>query len=225
VTDEGQRWRVTETTSISYDAVVAWIRAFAAAVSANRQYLTELDSAIGDADHGINMDRGFQAVVGKLDSAPGGDIGATLKTVGMTLVSTVGGASGPLYGTFFLQLGMQTAGKEELSVGDFATAFDAGIAGIQRLGKAGPGDKTMVDALLPAQTALRGALSEGVPVQEALARTVAAAEEGMRATIPLVARKGRASYLGERSAGHQDPGATSTHLLLQSLSETLAGSN
>jgi dihydroxyacetone kinase-like protein len=120
---------------------------------------------------------------------------------------------------------MQTAGKEELSVGDFATAFDAGIAGIQRLGKAEPGDKTMVDALLPAQAALRGALSEGVPVQEALARTVAAAEEGMRATIPLVARKGRASYLGERSAGHQDPGATSTHLLLQSLSATLAGSN
>lgn len=215
---------MTEAGTISYDAVVAWVRSFAAAVAANRQYLTELDSAIGDADHGINMDRGFQAVVGKLESAPAGDIGATLKLVGMTLVSTVGGASGPLYGTLFLQLGMQTAGKEELTPENFATALDAGIAGIQRLGKAEPGDKTMLDALLPAQAALRGALSDGVPLQEALARTVTAAEEGMRATIPLVARKGRASYLGERSAGHQDPGATSSHLLLASLSETVAGS-
>ncbi len=215
---------MTDAGTISYDSVVAWIRAYAAVVAANRQYLTELDSAIGDADHGINMDRGFQAVVGKLDGQPAGDIGATLKTVGMTLVSTVGGASGPLYGTFFLQLGMQTAGKEELSGEDFANAFGAGIAGIQRLGKAEPGDKTMLDALLPAQDALRKALSEGVTVQEALARTVAAAEEGMRATIPLVARKGRASYLGERSAGHQDPGATSSHLLLASLADTIAGS-
>jgi len=215
---------MTETQHISYDAVIAWIRAFAAAVSANRQYLTELDSAIGDADHGINMDRGFQAVLGKLEGAAAGDVGATLKTVGMTLVSTVGGASGPLYGTFFLQMGMQTAGKQELSSEDLASAFDAGIAGIKRLGKAEPGDKTMLDALLPAQAALQEALSTGVSLQEALARTVVAAEEGMLATIPLVARKGRASYLGERSAGHQDPGATSSHLLLASLSETVAGS-
>jgi dihydroxyacetone kinase-like protein len=214
---------MTETRAISYDGFMAWIRSFAAAVAANRQYLTELDSAIGDADHGINMDRGFQAVVGKLDGVAGRDVGGLLKTVGMTLISTVGGASGPLYGTFFLQLGMQTAGREEITLEQFATAFDAGIAGIQRLGKAQPGDKTMVDALLPAQAALREAISEGVSTDEALARTVAAAEEGMRATIPLVARKGRASYLGDRSAGHQDPGATSTHLLLQSAAEAFAG--
>ena len=210
------------TGTISHDAVLAWIRAFAAAIAANKVYLTELDSAIGDADHGINMDRGFQAVLGKLDSLSGTDIGATFKTVGMTLVSTVGGASGPLYGTFFLQLGAQTAGKEQLVLGDFSTAFDAGIAGIQRLGKAEPGDKTMLDALLPARDALHGAVEGGRPVGEALDAMVAAADAGMAATIPLVARKGRASYLGERSAGHQDPGATSSSLLLHAAADTLA---
>ncbi len=206
-------------TTISYDDVVAWIRAFAAAVAGNKQYLTELDSAIGDADHGINLDRGMQAVLGKLEGVSARDVGALLKTAGMTLVSTVGGASGPLYGTFFLQMGTATAGKEELEIGDWAAALDAGIKGIQRLGKAEAGDKTMLDALLPARDALNEAIAAGAPLGDALERSAAAAEAGMTATIPLVARKGRASYLGERSAGHQDPGATSSHLLLRAAAE------
>ena len=205
---------------ISYDDVVAWVRLLAERLHAEKEYLTELDSAIGDADHGINMDRGFTAVMAKLPALPAGDVGAFLKGVGMTLVSTVGGASGPLYGTFFLQLGGGTAGKADIELGDFATAMEAGIAGIQRLGKAEPGDKTMLDALLPARDALRGGLDRGDAPADALAAAVAAAEQGMLATIPLVARKGRASYLGERSAGHQDPGATSSHLLLKAAADT-----
>jgi dihydroxyacetone kinase-like protein len=205
---------------ISYDDVVAWVRLLAERLHAEKEYLTELDSAIGDADHGINMDRGFTAVMAKLPALPVGDVGAFLKGVGMTLVSTVGGASGPLYGTFFLQLGGGTVGKADIELGDFATAMEAGIAGIQRLGKAEPGDKTMLDALLPARDALRGGLDRGDAPADALAAAVAAAEQGMLATIPLVARKGRASYLGERSAGHQDPGATSSHLLLKAAADT-----
>jgi len=208
------------TASISYDDVVAWVRLLAERLHAEKEYLTDLDSAIGDADHGINMDRGFTAVMAKLPTLPVGDVGGLLKGVGMTLVSTVGGASGPLYGTFFLQLGGGTAGKAEIELGDFATAMEAGIAGIQRLGKAEPGDKTMLDALLPARDALRGGLDRGDAPADALAAAVAAAEQGMLATIPLVARKGRASYLGERSAGHQDPGATSSHLLLKAAADT-----
>jgi dihydroxyacetone kinase-like protein len=205
---------------ISYDDVVAWLRLLAERLHAEKAYLTELDSTIGDADHGINMDRGFTAVMAKLPALPVGDIGGLLKGVGMTLVSTVGGASGPLYGTFFLQLGGGTAGKADIELGDFATAMEAGIAGIQRLGKAEPGDKTMLEALLPARDALRGGLDRGDAPADALAAAVAAAEQGMLATIPLVARKGRASYLGERSAGHQDPGATSSHLLLKAAADT-----
>jgi dihydroxyacetone kinase-like protein len=210
-------------TSITYDAVVAWVVSFAATIRAQKEYLTELDSAIGDADHGINMDRGFQAVTGKLPGLPGGDIGAALKSVGMTLVSTVGGASGPLYGTFFLQLGTATAGRDAIGLDDLVTALDAGIAGIQRLGKAELGDKTMLDTLLPARDALHEAAASGASLQDALARTTAAAEQGMLATIPLVARKGRASYLGERSAGHQDPGATSSYLLLKTAADAWSG--
>ena len=205
---------------ISYDDVVAWVRLLAERLHAEKEYLTELDSAIGDADHGINMDRGFTAVMAKLPALPVGDIGGLLKGIGMTLVSTVGGASGPLYGTFFLQLGGGTAGKADIELGDFATAMEAGVAGIQRLGKAEPGDKTMLEALLPARDALRGGLDRGDAPADALAAAVAAAEQGMLATIPLVARKGRASYLGERSAGHQDPGATSSHLLLKAAADT-----
>jgi dihydroxyacetone kinase-like protein len=208
---------------ISHDDVIAWVRRFAAAVAENKTYLTELDSAIGDADHGINMDRGFTAVAGKLDGLVGPDIGQTLKTVGTTLVSTVGGASGPLYGMFFMQMGGAAAGKESLSAEDFATAFEAGVGGVLRIGKAEPGDKTMVDALLPARDALRAAIADGASVGDGVQRMANAAEEGMLATVPLVARKGRASYLGERSAGHQDPGATSTHLLLRSAAEAFAG--
>lgn len=208
---------------ISHDDVVAWIERFAQTVREQKDYLTDLDSAIGDADHGINMDRGFQAVLGKLPTFPVGDVGAFLKAVGMTLVSTVGGASGPLYGTFFLQIGGATAGKDGIDIGDFANGLDAGVAGIQRLGKAEPGDKTMLDVLVPARDALRGAVDRGDPLADALGSTVAAAEQGMLATIPLVARKGRASYLGERSAGHQDPGATSSYLLLKAAADTWSG--
>ena len=210
-------------TPITFDDVVAWINTFAATVRDQKEYLTELDSAIGDADHGINMDRGFQAVLAKLPGLPGRDVGAAFKSVGMTLVSTVGGASGPLYGTFFLQFGTATAGRDAIGLDDLVKALDAAVAGIQRLGKAELGDKTMVDALLPARDALREAAASGASLQDALARTVAAAEQGMLATTPLVAHRGRASYLGERSAGHQDPGATSSYLLLKAAADAWSG--
>ncbi len=208
---------------ISHDDILAWVRRFAAVVATNKAYLTDLDSAIGDADHGINMDRGFTAVVGKLDGLAGTDIGATLKLVGTTLISTVGGASGPLYGMFFLQMGGAVVGKDALTLEEFAAAFETGLGGVLRIGKAEPGDKTMVDALIPARDALRAAIDDGASVGDAVARMADGAEQGMLATVPLVARKGRASYLGERSAGHQDPGATSTHLLLRSAAEVWAG--
>ncbi len=207
---------------VSSSQVSDWIRAFAATVAENKDYLTELDSAIGDADHGINMNRGMQAVLGKLDAGEAADVGALLKTVGMTLVSTVGGASGPLYGTLFLQMGTSAAGKPDLSDDDWAAALAAGVAGVQRRGKAELGDKTMIDALVPGVEAVRSALADGSALDEALRRSAEAAREGMTATIPLVARKGRASYLGERSADHQDPGATSSWLLLRTAAETLA---
>jgi phosphoenolpyruvate---glycerone phosphotransferase subunit DhaL len=205
---------------VSYGQVSDWIRAFAAVVAENKEYLTELDSAIGDADHGINMNRGMAAVVGKLDEGEAADIGALLKTVGMTLVSKVGGASGPLYGTLFLEMGKSAAGQEELSDEDWADALAAGVAGVQRRGKAELGDKTMVDVLVPAVETVRAALAGGAPLDEALRRSAEAAQAAMTATIPLVARKGRASYLGERSANHQDPGSTSSWLLLRTAAET-----
>ena len=210
--------------SVAYDDVLRWLKRFAADVESNKEYLTQLDAAVGDADHGINMNRGMSAVMAKLDDQAGGDdVGALLKTVGMTLVSTVGGAGGPLYGTFFLRMGTAVTGKSELNPDDWAAALEAGIAGVQERGKAEPGDKTMVDALLPARDALEAALGNGAPFGEALRESAAAAEQGMKDTIPLVARKGRASYLGERSAGHQDPGATSSQLLLEAAAETWGG--
>jgi phosphoenolpyruvate---glycerone phosphotransferase subunit DhaL len=208
---------------ITYDDILTWIRTFAETVTANRTYLTELDSAIGDADHGFNMDRGMQAVVGKLDGIATRDIGGCLKTAGSTLVSTVGGASGPLYGMFFMQMGGATAGKEALTLQEFATGFAAGIGGVERIGKASPGDKTMLEALLPARDALQAAADGDVAIAPALQSAADAAEAGMLATIPLVARKGRASYLGERSAGHQDPGATSSFYLVRSAATAWSG--
>jgi len=211
--------------SLGHDDVVRWIRAFAAEISANKEQLTQLDAAVGDGDHGINMDRGMSAVLAKLDAATEEqDIGALLKTVGMTLVSTVGGAGGPLYGTLFLQMGTAVSGKDQLDPDDWAAALEAGIAGVQARGKAEPGDKTMIDALIPGRDALKSALAEGASFEDALRQSADAAGQGMRDTIPLVARKGRASYLGERSAGHQDPGATSSHLLLETAAETWSGS-
>jgi dihydroxyacetone kinase-like protein len=214
---------MSEGMGVPYDEVVVWLKTYAATIAENKAYLTELDSAIGDADHGINMDRGFQAVLAKLDSAPPGDIGALFKTVGMTLVSTVGGAGGPLYGTLFLQLGVATAGKSEITPDDWSAALAAAVSGVQARGKAEPGDKTMVDALIPGRDAFAAAVADGAELPAALRRSADAAEEGMTATIPLVARKGRASYLGERSAGHQDPGATSSYLLLRTVADTWVG--
>ncbi len=211
---------------VTQEGVAAWLRAFAEAVAKNREYLTELDAAIGDADHGSNMDRGMQAVVGRIDGpsagTAGGGVGALLKLVGMTLVSTVGGAAGPLYGTFFLQVGKAAGEATELTLAQWAAALEAGVKGVQMRGKAVLEDKTMVDTLMPAAQALSAAAASGAGLAEALRQAAAAAEQGMKATIPLIARKGRASYLGERSAGHQDPGATSSWLLLQTAAETLA---
>ncbi|MCX6079992.1 MAG: dihydroxyacetone kinase subunit DhaL [Chloroflexi bacterium] len=205
---------------VSRDDVIAWIKAVAGMISENSSYLTELDSAIGDADHGANMDRGFKAVVNKLPEVEDKDIGTIFKTVGMTLLSTVGGAGGPLYGTYFLQAGLKTAGKMELTLADWAEALEASLNGIIMRGKAEMGDKTMVDALTPAVSALKQALQDNQPINTALELSANAAKNGMEATIPLVARKGRASYLGERSAGHQDPGATSSYLMLKIAAET-----
>jgi phosphoenolpyruvate---glycerone phosphotransferase subunit DhaL len=209
--------------SVGHDDVVRWVSAFAEAIAENKDYLTALDAAIGDADHGINMNRGMQSVMAKLQAGNPEDIGALLKTVGMALVSSVGGAGGPLYGTFFLQLGSKAIGKDELTDDDWVAMLAAAVEGVQGRGKAEPNDKTMVDALMPARDALAAAVAAGEPFANALHASAAAAEEGMKATIPLVARKGRASYLGERSAGHQDPGATSSWLLLKTAADTWGG--
>jgi phosphoenolpyruvate---glycerone phosphotransferase subunit DhaL len=202
---------------VTAEQVRDWIRRYADVVAEHRMELVRLDTAIGDGDHGTNMDRGMRKAVEKLDGAAVGDIGADLKAVGMALVSSVGGAAGPLYGTLFLQMGTATAGKDELDLDGWAAAVEAGVKGVQMRGKAEPGDKTMIDAWLPALDALR----EGGDLGEALARAADAAEEGMKATTPMEARKGRASYLGPRSVGHQDPGATSSYLLLRAAAETL----
>lgn len=207
--------------ALSRDAFLRWIEAYAAAIAEQRDALTQLDMAIGDGDHGANMHRGFQAVLAKLPGVADKDIGTVLKTVAMTLISTVGGASGPLYGTLFLQMAGATAGRQELAPAELLAALKAGLEGVVARGKAALGDKTLVDALHPAVEALRQALEQGAEVGEALRQAALAAERGCSATVPLVARKGRASYLGERSAGHQDPGATSAHLLVKAAAERL----
>jgi dihydroxyacetone kinase-like protein len=203
-----------------------WVRQFAALVAEQREYLTELDSAIGDADHGANMDRGLKAAVAALDETQPATPGAVLSKVGITLVSTVGGASGPLYGTFFMRMGAAFGDTNTASPGQLAAALRAGLDGVVARGKAEPGDKTMYDALAPSVDALDAALASGKSLTEALSSARAAAEAGRDATTPMLARKGRASYLGERSVGHQDPGATSTALLVSALLTTVsAGSS
>jgi dihydroxyacetone kinase-like protein len=206
--------------SVSRDQALEWIKSVASVLSENRDYLIQLDAAIGDADHGANMDRGFKKVIEKMPEFADKDIGTIFKSVGMNLLSTVGGAGGPLYGTFFLQMGMKSAGKMELTLEDWTTALEAGIAGVVMRGKAELGDKTMVDALTPALNSLKQSVQDHQTFGAALANSAQAAKEGMLATIPWVARKGRASYLGERSAGHQDPGATSSYLILQAAADT-----
>jgi phosphoenolpyruvate---glycerone phosphotransferase subunit DhaL len=200
-----------------------WLERTADVLHENRVYLTDLDSAIGDADHGINMDRGFSAVRIKFPSMVSMDIAGQLKTVGTTLVSTVGGASGPLYGTAYLRAAGAVAGKQELAAADVVALLEAFLGGIVARGKAQTGEKTMVDALTPAVAAARKALDENATLAEITSRAADAAAEGMKATIPMLATKGRASYLGERSIGHQDPGSTSSWLILRCLAETCAG--
>jgi dihydroxyacetone kinase-like protein len=194
----------------------------AKAVEEHKDYLTELDSAIGDADHGINLNRGFSKAWEKVNAGSYADVGGVFRDVAMSMMSSVGGASGPLYGTLFMKMSAKLAGKSEADASLFAESLRDGLAGIVALGKAQVGDKTMVDALTPAADALSAEAASGADLISALKRTLEAAEEGMKSTIPLVARKGRASYLGERSAGHQDPGATSTLLILNCFLEAVS---
>jgi dihydroxyacetone kinase-like protein len=205
---------------VNGDTITAWWRVAEARIRDRCDYLTQLDAAIGDGDHGTNMRRGFQAVTaalaGQEDEQPPGRL---LILAGRTLVSTVGGASGPLWGSALRRAGRALGDAEDVDGPALAGALDAAIAGIVDLGAAAPGDKTMIDALAPAAAALHGALDAGRPLATALAEAAAAAEEGAAATVPMRARKGRASYLGERSIGHQDPGATSAAIIIAALSE------
>ncbi|MEV7007535.1 dihydroxyacetone kinase subunit DhaL [Streptosporangium sp. NPDC051022] len=206
-------------TAVEMDTAVfsRWIGEVVTAVHAGREWLTRLDTAIGDADHGANLDRGFEAVSRALADGPPGSPGALLGLVGSTLIRKVGGASGPLYGTAFREAGKVLGDAPEVSLADLAKALEAGLAGVQRLGAAVEGDKTMVDALAPAVRALARAVREGGGRPEALGAAASAARAGAEATIPMQARRGRASYLGPRSVGHEDPGAASTALILTAL--------
>jgi dihydroxyacetone kinase-like protein len=205
--------------AVGREDVLRWLNALQRVFAGNAQQLTDLDSAVGDGDLGFSLDRGFTAVQAELTANPPADIRAVFQNVASVLIKTMGGSSGPLLGTFFLRAGTVSAGKSELEPADVAALFQAGVEGIQQRGKAALGDKTMLDALLPAVDAMRGALESGSGLGEILERGAAAAEAGMRATISMEARKGRASYLGERSVGHQDPGATAAYLLLQAAAE------
>jgi dihydroxyacetone kinase-like protein len=200
--------------TITVAHVDSWVRAFAELVAEHKDELTELDAAIGDGDHGANLDRGMRAVLAALDEAQPATASALVSKVGMTVVSTVGGASGPLFGTLFLRMATALGESTDLSLAQLATAMRAGLDGVVARGKAEAGDKTMLDALAPAVTALEEAAAAGTATAEALRLALAAAEDGRDATTPMQARKGRASYLGERSVGHQDPGATTVALLM-----------
>ncbi|MEO7294612.1 MAG: dihydroxyacetone kinase subunit DhaL [Candidatus Limnocylindria bacterium] len=203
-------------------AMRQFLELFADRLHERRDELTQLDSAIGDADHGINMDRGFSAVRAKLDELAGADLGAFAKGVGMTLISKVGGASGPLYGTFFLRLATSFGERASVTPEELGLALRGGLDGVRQRGKAELGDKTMVDAMSPAVDAYEAATGGGIGA--ALAAAAGASAEGRDRVTPLVARKGRASYLGERAANHQDPGATSTTILFESLRDAVAES-
>jgi dihydroxyacetone kinase-like protein len=205
------------------NVIRAWIASAAGVIEANRDHLTQLDAAIGDADHGINLARGFTAVLAALDTKPATTPGAVLILTGSTLISKVGGASGPLYGMAFRRAGQSLGAAEEVDLPALGQALEAALAGVQQLGAAREGDKTMVDALAPATRALAKAVAEGATQADALDAAVAAAAEGAAATVSMEARKGRASYLGPRSVGHEDPGAASTVLILGALRDVAAG--
>ena len=207
---------------VELSMLTGWVREFARVIGENAQLLTDLDAAIGDADHGINMDRGMTAVLGALDGGPQADMAALCKQVGMTLVKSVGGASGPLYGTFFLRMAGALGASEGVDAADFAKALRAGVEGVVQRGRAEAGDKTMFDALAPALDALDAALASGGGLAVALADATVAAEKGRDATESMVARKGRASYLGQRSVGHVDPGATSAAMLIAAAATAFA---
>jgi dihydroxyacetone kinase-like protein len=208
--------------SVTQADILHWLELSVQVFHENSTLLTQLDAAIGDADHGINMDRGFQSVATKLPAIENADISTILKTVGSTLISTVGGASGPLYGTAFLRASTATADKQTLEASDVIAMFEASLVGIKARGKAQTGEKTMLDALTPAIEAAQQAQAQHASLLQVVQSLADGAKSGMESTIPMQATKGRASYLGERSIGHQDPGATSCWLLLQALADTLA---
>ena len=208
--------------TISLDQLTGWLTRFRALVTEQVSYLIELDSAIGDADHGSNMTRGMGAVIDKLRASPAGTVDELYKGAGMTLVTSVGGASGPLYGTLFLRIGTTAGPVVTLDGPGLAAALRAGMGGVVARGKAEAGDKTMFDVLLPARDAFDAALAGSTDISAAARAADGAARTGRDATEALLARKGRASYLGERSIGHVDPGAASTALLFQALAEILA---
>ena len=207
---------------VDLSLLTAWVREFARVIGENAQFLTDLDAAIGDADHGINMDRGMTAVISALDEGAPADMSAMCKQVGMTLVKSVGGASGPLYGTFFLRMAGALGADQSVDAADFAKALRAGVEGVVQRGRAEAGDKTMFDALAPALDALDAALAAGSSLAVALADATVAADNGRDATESMVARKGRASYLGQRSVGHVDPGATSAAMLIAAAASAYA---
>lgn len=205
--------------NLTQQQIYHWLIQCSQTFAQEQSNLTELDTAIGDGDHGLNMNRGFQKVAEKLPSVEDKGIATLLKTTGMTLLSSVGGASGPLFGTFFIKASQSAAGKEALSVADLAELIKAGTEGVVSRGKAEPNDKTMCDVWWPVSTALENAASQ--PLNEAISAAVEAAKQGVESTIPMQARKGRASYLGERSIGHADPGGTSVLLLMKTLQQSL----
>lgn len=215
---------MTVADAVDVDRLVAWLHRFAELVEQEADALTALDAAIGDADHGTNMRRGCRAIVEALATTPPADVATFGRTVAMTLISAVGGASGPLYGSFFLTFGTTAGATDALAADQVGEVWTAAVGAIASRGKAEVGDKTMLDALVPATDALREAIAGGRGLDEAFAAALSASAAGRDATIPLVARKGRASYLGERSAGHQDPGATSSTLLVQAAAETVTTS-
>ena len=206
---------------MTVEQIVRWLQTVATLMEERKDVLTQLDADIGDGDHGINMDRGFKKVLSQLTSVQPNDIGQIMQETGMTLVSSVGGASGPLYGTFFLRAAAVSSGKRQLTLDELASLLKAGLSGLMDRGRAERGDKTMVDALAPAVDTLQLAAQENREIKEAMAEALLAAEDGMKSTIPMIAKKGRASYLGERSIGHQDPGATSSYLILKALHDSV----
>lgn len=205
--------------NLTSEQIYQWLISCSDIFAKQQNYLTELDTVIGDGDHGLNMNRGFHKVAEKLASIPNKDIATILKTTGMTLLSSVGGASGPLFGTFFIRAAQAASGKSELTTRDLADVFKAGVDGVVSRGKAEPSDKTMCDVWWPIADSLSLSAEQGATPADALAAATKAAQQGLESTIPMIARKGRASYLNERSIGHQDPGGTSALLMIEALQQ------